>query len=431
MKVFVTTVLLLWLSCGSALNGFCTEDQSMLIHRMRQYENSILDAYLEYQKLYYEDKSRVKELTAFEDLLTVYIDQVMEIYETLTLAQQKTQTPRDIAARTLIFKALMYLEKAPLNTEYYEYACYEYFKALDLYKYTEDQPVIYKDLPRSIQTGNKNYYRLIDLLEDKGQGIKNFSKVNIAFKNFKVTANFDPRLIEILKIPDPNRSGLQYTYKMTPARITKAFEEVFAKNRPVETYVALPQGTYILRLKQGRKSDYTALTTLYVRSNQEQNYIMEPLGDWIVLYEVPNSKKPDFFRFRRNKESLQVSDITGVKDLDSLANSQFDQRIGETNHGVSSSATHLELVEEVVTYFLNQFDIKLLFDLNDPEIKDKAVEIISRTIVDFVESPKYYNQWSQWTASWEMSKEIRELISPGSPIPIELVKLIYQTLKQL
>ena len=59
--------------------GF-SQNQPTVFIEMRQHEHNILNAYLEYQKLYYEDKSRVHELRAFEELLTVYINQVMEIY---------------------------------------------------------------------------------------------------------------------------------------------------------------------------------------------------------------------------------------------------------------------------------------------------------------------------------------------------------------
>jgi len=114
------------------LKGFSQTQSGIFIDRMRHHEHNILNAYLEYQKLYYEDKSRIHELRAFEELLTVYINQVMEIYETLNLSERKNEIPRDIASRALVFKNLMFLEKAPLNVEYYEKSCYEYYEALNL-----------------------------------------------------------------------------------------------------------------------------------------------------------------------------------------------------------------------------------------------------------------------------------------------------------
>ncbi|HEX9652401.1 MAG TPA: hypothetical protein VGA99_01715, partial [bacterium] len=184
---------------GLASVAHSQQDQNLLVNRMQQHENDIVNTYLEYQKLYYEDKSRIRELRAFEDLLSVYINQVMEIYETLGLSEKKMQTPRDIAARTLIFKALMFLEKAPLNPQYFEKACYEYYAALNLYKNTDDPPVIFKDLPQTIQSGDKIYYRLMDILDDKGKGLFDFGKVIVSFRNFRVTANFDPQMIELIR----------------------------------------------------------------------------------------------------------------------------------------------------------------------------------------------------------------------------------------
>src|SRR3972149_971079 len=86
--------------CGTCLAQVNTD---ALVKRMRQHESNILLMYLEYQKLYYEDKSRHHELKAFEDLLSVYIDQVTEIYETLNLSVRKTAAPRDITSRALVF----------------------------------------------------------------------------------------------------------------------------------------------------------------------------------------------------------------------------------------------------------------------------------------------------------------------------------------
>jgi hypothetical protein len=99
----------------------------ILIPQMENYESDIQSTYREYQKIYYEKKSSLAELRAFEDIISVYVAQILEIYETLSLSGLgKLETPRDIAARALIYRALIYLEKAPLNLEYYEKACYDY-----------------------------------------------------------------------------------------------------------------------------------------------------------------------------------------------------------------------------------------------------------------------------------------------------------------
>ena len=412
------------------LKGFSQNQSSIFIERMRQHEHNILNAYLEYQKLYYEDKSRINELRAFEDLLTVYINQVMEIYETLNLSERKNEIPRDSASRALIFKNLMFLEKAPLNVEYYEKACYEYYEALNLYEGTDAPPVVYKDLPQIIQTGARTYFRLIDLLEDKGKELNNFGKVNFTFRNFMVTANFDPEMLELIKIHNNPISIEHFTYDLAEARIKKAFARVFQETGEVQTYVALPQGTYVLRLNSGVKSDHTALSRFYVRPNQEQHYVMEPLADWIVLYETPTSRRPDYYKFSRNQKTAD-STSSQAKLTNGHSNGSSKGKGKNKSLQETLKTNHLILVAEIVAEYMPKFEIKLIFDLNDPEIKDNAIQIIAESIVNYVESSAYYNKWNNWTISWEISNKIREILSPGSLVPIELVELIYSVLKEL
>ncbi|MFQ5604794.1 MAG: hypothetical protein ACE5HS_16105 [bacterium] len=430
MNTGTKILLTILVFCTQSPSLFAQRDQNVLINRMRQHENYILRSYLEYQKLYYEDKARIHELKAFEDLLTVYIDQVMEIYETLNLSNEDIQVPRNIAARALIFKALMYLEKAPLNHEYYEYACYSYYKALNLYSGSDDPPVLFKDLPQQIQSGDKFYYRLIDILDDKGQGLHAFGKVIISFRNFRVTANFDPQQIELIKIEDDPATRGIYTYNLAESRIIKSFEEVFRKGREVEQYVALPHGTYILRLNHGSKSDYTALTRFYVRANQEQKHIMEPLADWLILYENPTSKRPDFYKFRR---TVKISDnnLAASNGFEANGSDDNDENKNALPAPPQSLSKKEMLVAEIVSEYLGKYEVKLMFDLNDPEIKGKAIEIIAKSIVEYVESEAFYNEWNVWTVSWDIAKKVREIISPGSLIPIELLELIYGVIKEL
>jgi len=413
------------------LKGFSQNQPTVFIERMRQHEHNILNAYLEYQKLYYEDKSRVHELRAFEELLTVYINQVMEIYETLKLSQEKNEIPRDIASRALVFKNLMFLVKAPLNVEYYEKACYEYYEALNLYEGTDSPPVVYKDLPQTIQSGTRTYFRLIDLMEDKGSDLQNFGKVKLTFRNFKVTANFDPEMLELIKIHNNPISIEHFTFDLAEARIKKAFARVFQEAGEVETYVALPQGTYVLRLNSGIKSDRTALSRFYVRPNQEQHYVMEPLADWIILYENPTSKRPDYYKFSRNLKSSDSTPVSPAKLTNGRSNGTSNGKGKNKSLRETLETNHLNLVAEIVAEYMPKFEVKFRFDLNDPEIKDNTIQIIAESIVKYVESSAYYNKWSNWTVSWEISKKIREILSPGSLVPIELVELIYTVLKEL
>jgi hypothetical protein len=299
-----------------------------------------------------------------------------------------------------------------------------------LYRDTDDAPVIFKDLPQYIQTGDKIYYRLMDILDDKGKEMFDFGKVIVSFRNFRVTANFNPQLVELIRVEDGSTADNELTYNLATPRIINAFDEVFRKAREIENYVALPQGTYILRLNTANSGGYTPLTRFYVRANQEQYHILEPLADWIILYENPTSKRPDFYKYRRNNQGSETGGFA--------SNLNFNQTNGHTSasktapvSAVGEVTSHEQLVAEIVAAYLSQFDIKLMFDLNDPAIKDNAVQIIARSVVGHVESRNFYNEWNLWTASWDISKKVREIISPGSLIPIELVELIYKVIREL
>jgi hypothetical protein len=270
----------------------------------------------------------------------------------------------------------------------------------------------------------------MDILDDKGGGLFDFGKVVISFRNFRVTANFDPQMIELIKVEDSDTPKSANTYLLASARIVNAFDEVFRKSREIETYVALPQGTYLLRLNtpSAQNNSYTPLTRFYVSANQEQFHILEPLADWIILYENPTSKRPDFYKFRRTN---QGADSAGLSSNFGFPTHTNGSAKSASNQPSGTTGTHEQLVSEIVSVYLQQLDVKLMFDLNDPEIRGNAVQIISRAIVEYVESRAFYNEWNLWSASWDISKTVREVISPGSLIPIELVEMVYKVLREL
>ncbi len=416
------------LLAGWSSGTLAQQNATSLVDRLRQEESDIVSMYLEYQKLYYEDKSRTNELQAFEELLSVYIDQSMEIFETLNLVAENNQEARDIVSRALAFKALMFLEKAPLNNEYYEKACYEYYASLDLYAGTNIPPVLYKDLPAPIISGSRIYYRLVDLFREKGARLRDFGKVKLSFRNFMVTANFDPASIELVKLEEPSLSS-KYTYQLAETRIRTAFEEVFQKSSTVETYVALPQGTYVLRLT-GAGKDFSALTRFYVRASQEQHYIMEPLADWIILYEKPASKRPDFTLYQRRKSLLANNGLPGDFGFRTRGNGTTFSRPGK-GAPAKPRADKKAAVSAIALDLLSEDSIKMIFEAGDSTVSDSVIEIIAESVVNYVESPSYYNHWNHWAASWQISNKVRVAISPGNVVPIELVSLVYRVIESL
>ncbi|TDI94669.1 MAG: hypothetical protein E2O76_14985 [Caldithrix sp.] len=159
--------------------------------------------------------------------------------------------------------------------------------------------------------------------------------------------------------------------------------------------------------------------------------MMEPLADWIILYENPTSKRPDYYKFSRNLKSSDSTPVSPAKLTNGRSNGTSNGKGKNKSLRETLETNHLNLVAEIVAEYMPKFEVKFRFDLNDPEIKDNTIQIIAESIVKYVESSAYYNKWSNWTVSWEISKKIREILSPGSLVPIELVELIYTVLKEL
>ncbi len=415
----------------AAGRGHAQPGVEALILQMRQHETSIVNTYLEYQRLYYEDKRRTHELQAFEDLLTAYIHQVMEIYETLSLTESQAVEPRDIAARSLIYKALMFLEKAPLHHQYYEKACYEYYAALALYDGSEEAPALYKILPQPVKVGETTYNRLIDLIEEKGRDLARFGKVGLSFRQFRVTANFDAEQIRLQRL-DTDGFGQGYTYSLAEDRIRRAFEEVFKRQRPVHTYVALPQGMYAIKLASRPHAGYEALTRFYVRANQQQRYAMEPLGDWLILYQIPGSRRPDFYRFKRTHPVPQTTRAASTQA--SVADPRPPLMAGQNGHSQASAAsgnTPQDLIAEIITFYLPQYEVKLGPALNEPPFREKATGIMAEAVLAYVNQGRLYQAWNTWAASWEIAKRVRDALSPDQAIPLELLQLLHRILEEI
>ncbi|MDZ7377256.1 MAG: hypothetical protein ONB13_11640, partial [candidate division KSB1 bacterium] len=218
----------------------------ILLPQMERYENDIQNTYREYKKIYYEKKSSLAELRAFEDIISIYVSQLLEIYETLSLSGYgNLDRPRDIAARALIYRALIYLEKAPLNLEYYEKACYDYYQALAMFESSDAIPAIFKKLPNPVLVGAKEYTRLIDVIDFKGSDLYAFGKVNLNLRNFKITTNLDIDEMEFMRVASPS-DKMKYTYLLAEDRIKDTFKKVLVNDGRSSTFLALPEGSYFI-----------------------------------------------------------------------------------------------------------------------------------------------------------------------------------------
>jgi hypothetical protein len=144
--------------------------------QMVEYEVDVVRCYNELQKFLDKYDRNIVEMIAFENLLSIYVDRILEIFNTMErLAGSSLETYRGVAARALIFRSLTYLERSRQTPENFEKAVNDYKHALQLYKMSTTIPIMNKKLPYEVWIGRKMYTRLADLLDDKN---KDFNLLN-------------------------------------------------------------------------------------------------------------------------------------------------------------------------------------------------------------------------------------------------------------
>ena len=393
----------------------------ILIPQMEKYEFDIQNTYREYQKIYYEKKSSLAELRAFEDIISVYVGQLLEIYETLSLSGfGKLEAPRDIAARALIYRALIYLEKAPLNLEYYEKACYDYYRALAMFDNVDNIPALFKRLPEPILVGAKEYNRLIDVIDHKGSDLYAFGKVNLYLRDIKITTNLDIDEMKFVRVESPLDKA-KYTYNSAENLIKDTFKKVLMNDGRSNTFLALPEGSYFIKPRsKGKTARHVFLSALYIRANQQHDYLVEPLVDWFIMYENPDTKKPKFTQ--SITDNLSTVEGNG-------RNSKRIQKSRGSNKNIEME--RLIILNEVTNSCLDKVDSNLIFNIKDAWIRNKFTNTVSEVIYRHVQTLNYHNCWSKWMLSWIIAKEVTEEFSPETEVPTELIKLVYQCLKKI
>lgn len=156
---------------STIIHGQSTETR--LEKQMIEYERDVVQAYHEIQKYLLDEHTNKAELSAFEQLMSVYVERIFEIHSTLRRLKGYTlETYRAVVARALIIRALTLLEGADEHPENYQLACNDYQKALLLYQHSSTVPIMNKQLPYEIWIGRKLYTRLVDLLDDRGKGFQ-------------------------------------------------------------------------------------------------------------------------------------------------------------------------------------------------------------------------------------------------------------------
>ncbi len=138
-------------------------------------ERDVVRIFNELQKFLYIDKRRGNELLAFESLISIYVDEVLNLYDTFWRVKGTTlESQQNIASRCLIFRALTYLERTKEDRTNYAKACEDYKKALRLSQNNLQEPLLSTKLPHEVWVGRKLFTRLADLLDNRS---KNFQMI--------------------------------------------------------------------------------------------------------------------------------------------------------------------------------------------------------------------------------------------------------------
>jgi len=421
MKNWVQRVLVLFILFGGE-HCLAQRLDQILVPKMESYEMDIQNTYREYQKIYYERKSSLAELRAFEDIISVYVSQILEIYETLTLSGfSNLESPRDIAARALIYRALIFLEKAPLNVHYYEQACYDYYKALAMFEGASDKvPALFKPSPNPVKVGNKEYARLIDVIDNNSSELYAFGKVVLNLQNFKITTNLNIDDLEFLRVESPIDKK-KYTYLQAEKLIKEAFRNELSQSGNGNLFLALPEGSYIIRSKsRNGSSRYTYLSAIYVRANQQHDYIVEPLMDWFIAYENPATSKPQFIRPIAQHEAPGQGNGYDKRETPRTGKRDKDARLEA-----------VEYLSGIVDSSLAKVDVSQIFNLRDAWIRSKFASTVAEVMLNHIESLTYYNCWSDWMLAWIIAQDVTQKFSPETEVPTELIKMVYMTLNYL
>lgn len=406
-----------------------------LLHEMRQYEKSVISIYRAYQWLFYEEKQSRAELLSFENLLGVYVKRLQQAYDTvLLIGQDGVEAARDITSRAYVYRALTFLEKAPVDFSYFERACYDYYEALQLYNGTEDVPAIFKPLEEPLRVGGKSYTRLIDLLHDKGNDLFAFGQVHLLLQNFKVTSKFPDEGLRLVRQANNVGDSLIYTYRIAEARLREGFERAFQSQQPVNVYLALPAGTYIVRSgSPTAPNDYVDLAKIYVRPNQFISYIVEPIADWVIFYETP-----EYLLRSAELGHRAIPASAELVRLEEAIASKVAQQVSNRSGWPTDSAGQLETREGDIARNLSQAQAVLEEVLDAMPLHELEALPILRTRKEFIErvaeaivqeeTGEYLSSWNRWTFAWRVASKVNQMLNPRGQVAMPLVRLVYQYL---
>ena len=187
------------------------------------------------------------------------------------------------------------------------------------------------------------------------------------------------------------------------------------------TFLALPEGSYFIKPRsKGKTARHVFLSALYIRANQQHDYLVEPLVDWFIMYENPDTKKPKF--------TQSITDNLSTVEGNGRNSKRIQKSRGSNKN---NEMERLIILNEVTNSCLDKVDSNLIFNIKDAWIRNKFTNTVSEVIYRHVQTLNYHNCWSKWMLSWIIAKEVTEEFSPETEVPTELIKLVYQCLKKI
>ncbi len=184
MKI-IYVILAIISICGNMGQANAQAIEMKLEEQMVALERDVVRIYNELQRFLYEDNRRGSELLAFESLITMYVKEILDLYDTFYRIKGTTlESQQNIAARCLIFRALTYLERVREEPSNYRSACQDYKRALHLAQNELQEPLLSTKLPHEVWVGRKLYTRLADLLDNRHKNFQMIDCFKMSSKEF-------------------------------------------------------------------------------------------------------------------------------------------------------------------------------------------------------------------------------------------------------
>jgi hypothetical protein len=170
--IWISALILMVCAAGGNAQSIDVKLQDQMV----TLERDVVRIYNELQKYLLQDFQQDDELLAFETLMTVYVDEILDLFDTYYRINETTlESHQKIAARCLLFRSLTFMERAETSVRNYERACRDYRRALLLVKDHSYEPLLNSTLPYEVWIGDKLYTRIVDLIDNRN---KNFQMVN-------------------------------------------------------------------------------------------------------------------------------------------------------------------------------------------------------------------------------------------------------------